>query len=343
VRAVWITRHGPPEVLEVREAPDPEPGPGEVRVRVAAAGLNFADLSARVGLYPDAPKPPCVVGYEVAGRVDAVGEGVVGLSVGARVVAMTRFGGHADTVCVPEGQAARMPESMSWEEGAGLLVTYLTAHHMLFGTGTVREGSSVLVHMAAGGVGLATLQLLSLVRGVTIFGTASPGKHALLRELGVAHPIDYRSLDYAAEVRRLTEGRGVDLVLDALGGKDWRKGYELLKPGGRLVAFGFANAVGGQRRNWLKVLAEAVRIPRFSPLALMDKNRTVAGVNLGHLWEEFDLLVPQIDALLRHYESGVVRPRIDARFPLEEAAEAHRYIHDRKNQGKVVLTTGLEV
>jgi synaptic vesicle membrane protein VAT-1 len=342
MRAVWITRHGPPDVLEVREAPDPEPGPGQVRIRVAAAGLNFADLSARIGLYPDAPKPPCVVGYEVAGRIDALGDGVTGVAEGDRVLAMTRFGGHADTVVVPVQQAAPMPESMPFDEGAGLLVTYLTAHHMLFVTGVVRPGSSVLLHMAAGGVGVATLQLLKLVPGVTIFGTASAGKHDLLRELGVAHPIDYRSTDYAAEVERLTEGRGVDLVLDPLGGKDWKKGYRLLKPAGRLVAFGFSNTVGGERRNLFKVVAEAARIPRFSPLSMMDKNRTVAGVNMGHLWEETELLRPQIEQLLRYYDDGTIKPMIDARFPLERAAEAHQYIHDRKNKGKVVLTTGLE-
>src|SRR5580704_13936184 len=189
MRQIWITKAGPPEVLKVREAPDPEAGEGSVRVRVRAVGINFADLMARVGLYPDAPKIPCVVGYEVSGTVDQVGRGVTGLHEGDRVFAMPKFGGYTDTLVVPRSSVFKMPEKMTFEEAAALPVVYLTAHHAMLFTGNLREGSSVLIHSAAGGVGVAAVQL-ARSRQCVIFGTASPGKHDFLRELGVQHPID---------------------------------------------------------------------------------------------------------------------------------------------------------
>src|SRR5580704_13539500 len=212
MRQVWITRAGPPEVLEVREAPDPDVKDGEVRIRVRAAGINFADLMARVGLYPDAPKLPCVMGYEASGIVDRVGAGVTGHKVGDRVFGMPRFGGYTDTLVIAREQVFKMPEKMSFEEAAALPVVYLTAYNMMLFTGTVRPGSTVLIHSAAGGVGLAAIQIAK-TRGCTLIGTASASKHDFLRQQGVAHPIDSTG-DYAGEVRRLVGDRGVDLILD---------------------------------------------------------------------------------------------------------------------------------
>ena len=234
MRAVWITRPAGPEGLEVRETADPEPGPGQVRIRVHAAGLNFAEVMAAQGLYPDAPKPPCVVGYEVAGVIDATGDGTRDHAAGRRVLALTHFGGHADVVCVPAEQVLPIPEAMSFEQAAALPVNYLTAYHMLFRVAGVRPGERVLVHMAGGGVGTAVLQLCRTVDDVEVFGTASAAKHDVLKAEGCAHPIDYHTTDYAAEIRRLTAGQGVDIVLDPLGGHDWRKGLKLLRPCGRL-------------------------------------------------------------------------------------------------------------
>ena len=186
--------------------PIPEPGRGQVRIRVRVAGLNFADVMAAQGLYPDAPKLPCVVGYEAAGVVDALGDEPMGLAVGARVLALTHFGGHADVVCVPADQVFELADGMSFEEAAAIAVNYLTAYHMLFRVASLRPGERVLVHMAAGGVGLAVLQLCRTVDGLVVFGTASAAKHEVLRAEGCTHPIDYRTADYAAEIRRLTGG-----------------------------------------------------------------------------------------------------------------------------------------
>jgi NADPH:quinone reductase-like Zn-dependent oxidoreductase len=337
MRAIWITRHGGPEVLEVRETADPEPGPGQVRVRVRAAGLNFAEVMARQGLYPDAPRPPCVLGYEAAGVVDAVGPGVAGRVVGRRVAALVRFGAHAEAVCVPAEQTVQLPEGASFEEGAALPVNYLTAYHMLFRVACVRAGERVLVHMAAGGVGIAVLQLSRTLDGVVTFGTASAAKHEVLRAEGCTHPIDYRRLDYAAEVRRLTGGEGVDVVLDPLGGPDWRRGLALLRPVGRLVAYGFANLTSGERRRPLRVASQALRVPLITPLGLMARNRTVSGVNIGHLWDQRALLGEELEALVALWREGRVKPRVDAVFPFADAAGAHRRITERKNIGKVIL------
>jgi synaptic vesicle membrane protein VAT-1 len=337
MRAVWITKFGAPEVLEVRTGPDPSPGPGEVRIRVHAAGLNFAEVMARQGLYPDAPKPPCVVGYEVAGVVDAVGPDVDEPAVGRRVLALVRFGGHAELVCAPTARVVELPETLGFEEAAAIPVNYLTAFHMLFRVAHLRAGQRVLVHMAAGGVGIAVLQLCRTVPDVVTFGTASATKHEALLAEGCTHPIDYRTEDYVARVRDLTDGEGVDLVLDPLGGRDWKRGMRLLRPVGHLVAYGFANLTGGERRNLGRLARQVSGVPMLTPLGLMDRNRTVSGVNLGHLWSRSDLLREELDEILALWRSGAVKPRVDTVFPFARAADAHRRIIERRNIGKVVL------
>ena len=337
MRAVFISRRGGPEVLEVREVPDPVPGPGQVRIAVRAAGLNFADVMARMGLYPEAPRLPAVVGFEVAGLVDAAGAGVTSPVPGDRVLALVRFGGQAEKVVLPAEQAIPMPAEMTFEQGAALPVNYLTAFHSLFRVGGLSRGRSVLVHMAAGGVGIAALQLCRTVPGVTVYGTASKAKHEVVRGEGCDHPIDYRTRDYASEVRQLTGGRGVDLVLDALGGADWRKGYRLLRPGGMLVACGFSNLATGPRRSLLVAARQLLSVPRFSPIALMDDNRGVAGVNLGHLWGEPEMVMGEIEALLGLFREGRIRPRVDSTFRFEEAGAAHERLQGRGSVGKVLL------
>lgn len=335
MRQIWITKAGPPEVLQVREAPDPEPGEGEVRIRVRAAGINFADLMARVGLYPDAPKLPCVVGYEVAGVIDKIGSGVTRVALGDRVFGMPKFGGYTDTLVVKEGQAFPMPAKMSFEEAAALPVVYLTAHHMMLFTGNLRPRSKVLIHSAAGGVGLAAIQLAK-TRDCEIFGIASKSKHAFLTEQGCQHPID-NDADYVAEIRALTGGRGLDLVLDAVGGKSWTEGYELLAPAGRLVAFGLSAAASGKKRSLLHALGQVVQVKKWSPMKLMDDNKQVQGVNMGHLFGELEMLAEEFTALIAMYEAGQIAPHVDRTFKFSEAAAAHHHLHDRKAKGKVLL------
>jgi NADPH:quinone reductase-like Zn-dependent oxidoreductase len=338
MRQVWITKAGPPEVLQVREAADPEPKAGEVRIRVRAAGINFADLMARVGLYPDAPKIPCVVGYEVAGVIDAVGEqadDAPKLAVGDRVFGMPRFGGYTDTLVIPQKQAFKMPDAMSFEEAAAMPVVYLTAFHMMMYTGNLRKKSSVLIHSAAGGVGLAAIELAK-TQDCVIFGIASESKHAFIRDMGVHHTIGNDD-DYVAIVREKTNGRGVDLVLDPVGGKSFSDGYELLAPAGRLVCFGMSAAAAGKKRNLLHAAGQLIRVKSYKPTKLMDDNKSVQGVNMGHLFGELDMLAEEFGSLVALYEAGKIKPYVDKTFKFEDAPAAHHYLHDRKAKGKVLL------
>jgi NADPH:quinone reductase-like Zn-dependent oxidoreductase len=336
MRAVWIPRPGPPEVLEVREAPDPVPGPEDVLIAVRASGVNFADISARLGQYLDAPPFPCVVGYEVAGTIAAIGERAGGgLAVGQRVVALTRFGGYADHVVVPAAQVFALPDRLSFEAGATIPVNYLTAVLMLRHFAGVRAGETVLVHAAAGGVGMAAIQLCRLA-GASVIGTASASKHAALRDAGVAHAIDYRTQDFEAEVKRITRGRGVDIALDATGA--FRQSYRCLAPLGRLVMFGFSTAASGMSPSRLSTLAKVLTIPWFHPIRLMNDNRAVIGVNLGRLWNDLEMLRREMLGLLADFEQERLHAVVARIFPLAEAAAAHRFMQERRNIGKVLLT-----
>ena len=338
MKQVWIARAGAPEVLEVREAPDPQPGPGEVAIRVAFAGVNFADIMARMGQYPDAPPIPCVVGYEVSGEVAELGAGVEdrspGLAPGQRVLALTRFNGYSDRVCVPAKQVYAVPDGLSLEAAAALPVNYGTAWMALFRLGSLQPGDLVLVSAVAGGVGQAALQLCR-AHGARVIGTASASKHARLRELGVELCIDSRDGDVAAAVRAFTGGRGVDLVLESSG--KFREGYRLLAPLGRMVMFGVSSFAPGERRNLLAILKGVLSMPWFHPISLLDKNRAVAGLNMGHLWDELERLRDDMQVMIEWAAEGKLAPVVDQVFPFVQAPEAQRYIQERKNFGKVLL------
>jgi len=338
MRQIWIPKPGPPEVLEIREAPDPLPAEGELRIRVEASGVNFADIMGRMGTYPDLPKMPVVPGYEVSGRVDSVGAGVEPDWLGRDVLALTRFGGYSDVVCVPEARLQTRPEGMSAEEGAALPVNFLTAYQLMVVMGSLSAGEKVLIHSAGGGVGIAAIQLARLI-GATTIGTASEGKHEYLSSIGLDHAIDYRNEDFEERVREITNGRGVELVLDAVGGKSFKKSYRALAPTGRLGMFGMSAAATGKRRSLVSLVRTASQLPwfRFNPLALMDANKAVFGVHLGHLWDETDRVATWLEDLVELARKSEISPVVSATFPFEKAAEAHHYIQDRKNIGKVVL------
>jgi NADPH:quinone reductase-like Zn-dependent oxidoreductase len=341
VKALVQTGNGGPEVLQVQERPDPPVGPGEVRIAVKAAGINFADTMARVGLYPDAPKPPCVMGYEVSGEVESLGEGVSDFAVGDRVMAGTRFGGQTELISVPADQVLPLPERLSFEQGAAFPVNYGTAYAALIIMGSLREGDRVLIHAAAGGVGIAATQIARNV-GAEIFGTSSPAKHDAIRAQGVAHAIDYRSQDFESEVMRITGREGVDLVIDALGPTSFRKDYRLLRSGGRLVMYGLSEVTNESGRDIpaaLKSLAKMplATIPWWKSLALMNENKGVFGLNMLKWWEREGSLDRVTEPLMADLEAGRLEPVVAEAFPFERAGEAHEFIAQRRNAGKVVL------
>jgi NADPH:quinone reductase-like Zn-dependent oxidoreductase len=331
MRAVVITRHGDPSVLEVQERPDPRPAAGQVRVAVRAAGVNFADTLARVGLYEDAPEPPCVVGYEVAGEIAEVGDGVDPGRVGERVMAGTRFGGYAEQVVVGAADAIALPDALSFEQGAAIPVAYATAWAALVGFGSLRAGERVLIHAAAGGVGIAALQLARSA-GAEVHGTASPGKHARLAELGIDRAVDYRQDGW-------WRGLGpYDVILDAIGGASFRRSYDLLRAGGRLVAYGASSVQEGETRSLRRALPQAARMFRgFNLIRQMGESKAVIGLNMLRLWDDRGTLEPWTAPLAGALADGTVRPVVHEAVPFERAADAHRILAARQNVGKVVL------
>jgi NADPH:quinone reductase-like Zn-dependent oxidoreductase len=301
VRALVITEHGPPEVLKIQERPDPQPRRGEVRIAVKAAGIDFADLLARIGLYQDAPKPPCVVGYEVAGEVESLGEGVEDVEVGTRVMAPTKFGGYAELVVTSASDVVPLPDGWSFEEGAAVPVVYATAY-----------------------------------AGVVRYGSLKAGE----RGFGVDHAIDYRSTDFAKEVQRITgEKRPLDLVIDGIGGSSFKKGYNLLRPGGRIVMIGASAVMEGERRNLTRAARTVLSMPRFNPLKMMSDSRAAIGVNMLRIWQDKGSMMADYGASLTELmRDGTIKPVVAEAFPLERGADAHRFMGERKNVGKVVLT-----
>jgi NADPH:quinone reductase-like Zn-dependent oxidoreductase len=342
MRAVVLTRAGPPEVLQVQERPDPPVAPGEVRIAVKAAGINFADTMARIGMYPDAPKTPCVLGYEVAGDVETVGEGAEGIAVGDRVIGATRFNGQAELVTVPAQQIIPMPDGVSYEEGAAFPVNYGTAYAALVIMGGLKRGERVLIHAAAGGVGIAATQIAKGI-GAEIFGTASGSKHDAIREQGVDHPIDYRTSDFEEEVRRLTDGEGVDVIMDALGPTSFRKDYRLLRQGGRLIMYGASELQTGSGKRDLGAAVRSLTrmplatMPWWKSVGVMNENKGVFGLNMLSWWDREGDLDRVTEPLMDAFGKGELKPVVAEAFPFDRAPDAHRFIEERRNVGKVVL------
>ena len=332
MRAVVITKHGDLSVLKVAERPDPPPpAAGQVQIAVRAAGVNFADHLARVGLYPEAPKPPCVVGYEVSGTIEAVGQGVDTSRIGERVLAGTRFGGYAEIVNVNAADTVPLPDALTFEQGAAVPVNYSTAWASLYGYGSLRAGERILIHAAAGGVGIAAIQLAKPA-GVEIHGTASPGKHKALTEMGVDRAIDYRRDGWWKDLPPY------DMVLDAIGGASLPRSYRLLRPGGRLVAYGISALQQGEKRSLRTALPQLLPMLRgFNLTKQLSDSKAVIGLNMLALWDDRGTLEPWIAPLSEALADGIASPVVHAAVPFDNAPEAHRILAARENVGKVVL------
>src|SRR5258708_34476350 len=343
MRAILVERYGPPEVMTWRTAEDPRPAEGQVLVRVRAVGINFAELLQRMGLYPGTPKPPFIPGLEVSGVVEQVrparppAQEETNLRPGDRVVALSPFGAYAELVAVPAATVFRLPDGISFVDAAAIPVNYVTAYHSMFHMGNIQPGDRILIAGAAGGVGIAAIQL-ARARGLVTFGTAGPSKQDFLRQLGVDHPIDYSKDDFVA-VARAAAPDGIEMVMDPIGGKSFSRSAQCLGPSGRLVVYGFSAAAGPEgKRSLLRGARALAQMPRFNPLTLMRQNLAAIGVHLGHMAGRESLLRRQLEEIFRMYAAGKVKPVVGKTFPIEQAAEAHRYIHARQNIGKVVLT-----
>lgn len=338
--AIRIERLGAPEVLVEREVPLAEPGPDDVHLRIGAAGVNFADLVMRAGLYGTVPEMPYSPGFEVAGVVERVGSAVRDWAPGDRAVAAIRFGGYAGDVIVPARNLFRYPETLSVAEAAAMPVVFLTAWVALFEAARARAGETALVLVAAGGVGSAAVQLARW-RGLRVVGTAgSERKRRFVTDtLGAEACFDSAGA-WEDEVRALVGDRGIDCALDAMGGTATAACRRLLSPLGRLVFYGMSTGMPGRKRNWLAAIRSYLRTPRFHPLALVEPCIGVFGIHLLHLHGREQLLKDAMAEIFRATEAGLLKPILDRTFPLtrDGAVAAHHYLHDRKNIGKVVLS-----
>jgi NADPH2:quinone reductase len=323
MRAIHATDYGSSDVLEPVELSVPEPGAGELRIDVAAAGVNWADIMRRRGEYADAGARnlPYVPGIEAAGTVEALGEGVTGYEVGDRVVAKLTEG-YAEKAVTDTDWVIDVPPSLSLAEAAGIPLQFLTAHAVLFGWGGLERGERVLVHAAAGGVGSAAVQLAAEA-GAEVFATASTDeKTDLAAALGADHTINYAEREFDAAIAELTDGEGVDLVADGVGGDVFDASMDALAHFGRVVTYGFASS----------------EIPGVEADELMYNNKSAIGFHLGNTMrrdpERIRSIVPEVTRLL---EEGPVRVVVGETFPLERAADAHAFVENRDSYGKVLL------
>lgn len=335
-KTLVLTGFGGYDKLKVQNLPRKSPGPNEVEVEIKASGINFAEMMCRQGLYDNIPKLPAVLGLEGAGVVNSVGSEVKSLKEGDRVMCVTPFGLWTEFAVLPENHCFIIPDNMSMEEAAAIPVNYITAYHMLFDLGNLRKNKSVLIHMAAGGVGIAATQLCKTLENVTVYGTASAGKHEIIKKIGVDYPIDYRTKDYVQEIRAVSP-RGVDIVLDPLSGEDSTKGFDLLKPLGKIIHFGAANMVSGQTRSLFSVAATWWKTRNVNPLGLMRQNKCVAGYHLGHLTQEKELVESAAHDLIDLFKEGKIKPRIDSVWSFDQIGQAMAQMNERKNIGKVII------
>jgi NADPH2:quinone reductase len=316
MKAMVVPHRGGPAVLALQDVPKPEPKAGEALVKVAAAGLNFADTVQSQGLYPGGPKPPYIPGLEFAGTIEGTNERVMGLTHG---------GACAEYVAAPRAALWPYPANWNFEEAAAFPVNYLTAYFAYWRTGLLgeRKSASVLIHAAAGGVGTAAVQMGKIL-GITSIGTSSSAeKLARAKELGLTHGVNYKVEDYESRVAELTNGRGVDGVFEMLGGEHTAKGTRCLAENGQIVIYGLAT---GEQ-------------PKFDFMSMFQKNAGAHALWITPLMKFPQLIGEALKTTLEWGASGKLRPVVGHTLPLEKAADGFRLMIERKNFGKVVLTT----
>ncbi|GAB4393271.1 MAG: NADPH:quinone oxidoreductase family protein [Kiloniellaceae bacterium] len=325
MQAVICRAWGGPETLNVGDLAVPEPGPDQVLIDVAAAGVNFADTLMIAGKYQEKPEFPFSPGLEIAGTLRALGKNVSGLQAGQRVMALTDFGGYAEAALARAGDVYPIPDALGWAEAAGFPITYGTAHGALRWHADLQPGEILLVHGAAGGVGLAAVEIGKAI-GATVIATAGgPEKLAVAKAHGADHLIDYRSEDIREKVKEITAGKGADVVFDPVGGDVFDASLRCIAWSGRLLVIGFA----------------AGRVPQIPANILLVKNIAVMGVYWGSYRKHApERLAEEFRELFHWYEAGLLKPHVSHKLDLTEAAEAMALLLERRSTGKVVLTTG---
>ncbi|MFZ5608312.1 MAG: NADPH:quinone oxidoreductase family protein [Pseudomonadota bacterium] len=324
MKAVVCKELGPPEKLAVMEVPTPQPAKGQVRIKVAACGVNYPDALIIEGKYQFRPDPPFTPGGEVAGTIDALGEGVGDWRIGQRVLALCGHGGFAEAVCVPAAQVAAIPKAMPFDEAAGFIMTYGTSHHALKQRAALQPGETLVVLGAAGGVGLTAVEIGRLMGARVIAAASSEDKLALAKAYGAEAGINYTSASLKQAIRQATGGRGADVIYDPVGGDLCEDAFRAIAWKGRYLVIGFTAG-----------------IPQLPTNLALLKGASLIGV----FWGAFALREPDVHRanvaeLLRWYEEGKLKPHISQAFPLDETGRAIRLLADRKAKGKVIVTLG---
>lgn len=345
MRAVVLTGFGGLKTVKILKKPEPTVGEGEVLIRVKACGLNFQDLIVRQGAIDSPPKTPFILGFECAGEIEQVGEGVENFKVGDVVVALPEYKAWAELVAVPAQYVYKLPSGMTPLDAVAITTNYVVAYLLLFEMANLSPGKSLLMHSAGGGVGQAVAQLAKTVNDVTIFGVCSKSKHEALKanNNNIDHLLE-RGSDYPSEVRKVSPD-GVDIVLDCLCGEECNRGYSLLKPMGRYILYGSSNIVTGETKSFFSAARAWWQVDKVSPIKLFDENKSLSGLNLRHLLYHngrADCVRRAVENVFALWGQGKVTPLVDSTWALEDVAEAMQKMHDRKNIGKLVLDPSLE-
>ncbi|XP_015920845.1 synaptic vesicle membrane protein VAT-1 homolog-like [Parasteatoda tepidariorum] len=342
MKAVVLTSFGGLKAVKIQNKPEPTAAEGEVLIRVKACGLNFLDVMLRQGAVDNPPKLPVIMGYECAGEVENIGEGVTDFQIGDRVAAMTDCKAWAELVAVNTKYVYKLPQDMNFQDAAAILMNYVVAYGLLFDTACVRANQTILIHSAGGGVGLAVAQLLKTVQNVTLIGTASKHKIESIKD-HFTHLIEHGS-DYVQEVKKLAPD-GVDIVLDCLCGEDANKGYGLLKPMGRYILYGNSNIITGETKSIFSAAKSWWQVSKLKPLKLFDENRSVSGFHLRHLLYKqngHDYVKGVVERIFKLYLDGQIKPVIDSTYAFEDIPEGMQKLHERNNIGKITIDPSME-
>jgi NADPH:quinone reductase-like Zn-dependent oxidoreductase len=338
MKAIFLIKNGDSkEAFEIRQTDMPVPDKGQVVVKVQASGLNYADVMARRGLYKAAPPIPSVLGYDVAGTIHAIGQDIKGLKVGQKVAAMTRFGGYAEYALTQEGATIPLPDSMDPALATSLTTQASTAVYCTSFATRLFRGDRVLIHAAAGGVGTILVQLAKS-RGCIVYGSASRQKHSYLKEIGVDFPIDSNSTDLTHEITALLNGLKLDVVFDNIGGLSFKKGIQMLGPGGRIVSYGAAAQNRGKSSGQFNTIRVGLGFGFYSPIPLIVQSKSVIGVNMLAIADHKPQVLNEVmSEVSRLAKAGIIRPVLGKVFPADQVAEAHDFLESRQSTGKIAL------
>ena len=336
MKRIEYMKFGGPDVLQVKDFNLGDPADDEVQIKTHFAGINFAEIMTRMGLYPGAPKPPSPIGGEASGVITKLGNNITEHSIGDKVMVFAPFNSYSSHINVNKQMLMKLPDSFTLEQGAAFPVIYMTAYMMMFDLGNLKKDEIFFIQGAGGGVGTAAIQLAKAA-GAKIIGTSSGWKHERLKDMGVDLCIDYTKENVTNKIMEYTDGYGVDLIIDPVGGKQWAESYNLLAPMGKLIVYGNQNLVQGKTRSMLALAKEFLTMPKMKPFEMIGKNRAIMGYHLGRLKGAEHKIKRAMVGIYQMIEAGDVSPVVGKVFPFDEAAQAHDYIQKRKNFGKVLL------